>query len=272
MGKPPVKILNCAFGMISAKGTAWIAWPHFDFFFVHQGAVRVRIKGAADCVLEAPDGIVLAPHTRFRLRARGAAAKASIQHFKILGGDSFEDPLWKFLSDCEGTFRCAGRQKGRQLDELVRYSVELASTDRSLAGYWHYFHHLSAALGRIHEDDLKKDDLAEAPTFEDLKAWLDRHPCSFRTVAHLAQALGCSPSKVKQWFRATLGESAGSYLRELRLREAKRLVVETELPLKVVSDLTGYARTESFYAAFRKSARATPGKYRRRMRTISKYF
>ncbi|MGE0082663.1 MAG: helix-turn-helix transcriptional regulator [Thiohalomonadaceae bacterium] len=83
------------------------------------------------------------------------------------------------------------------------------------------------------------------------------------SLAELARSLGLSPSKLKRGFREVFGTTMSETLREARLQAARRLLLETGLPLKTIALQVGFCDAASLGNAFRKRFGVPPGALRR---------
>lgn len=77
-------------------------------------------------------------------------------------------------------------------------------------------------------------------------------------LEEVAKQCGVSLFHICRLFRRYLGITPRTYVRQLRLRVAKQLLVETRLPPSKVSQLVGYANYNHFRKQFRKSFGVTP--------------
>ena len=82
-------------------------------------------------------------------------------------------------------------------------------------------------------------------------------------VADVARAAGVSPGHLHALFRAHVGRSPRSLARTRRLAEARRLLVETALPIVEVALRCGFADQPSLTHAMRRALGTTPGRLRR---------
>ncbi len=79
-----------------------------------------------------------------------------------------------------------------------------------------------------------------------------------------------SRATLQRHFRAALGMPPMAYLRNLRLEHAAELLLNTELSLKEIADLSGFRQMPPFFRAFKKCYRVTPLEYRGKpMKTVS---
>ena len=86
-------------------------------------------------------------------------------------------------------------------------------------------------------------------------------------VEDVVRASGLSLSSLKTRFKAVVGRPVHAELQRLRLAEARRLLATTDLPVKKVASLAGFADISHFTTAFRKHAGVPPAKYRSRAAT-----
>lgn len=82
------------------------------------------------------------------------------------------------------------------------------------------------------------------------------------SLAACAEALGINKSTLSRRFAAESGQTFRDTLHQVRLREAKRLLKETDLTLAEVAQLTGYSHQTYFNAKFKLYESITPSAYR----------
>ncbi|XRQ12026.1 AraC family transcriptional regulator [Actinomadura welshii] len=83
------------------------------------------------------------------------------------------------------------------------------------------------------------------------------------TLESLAREARMSRSAFAAAFTRLVGESPGRHLAGRRMREAARLLAETETPLAAIPERVGYRSSVGFHLAFRRSFGVPPGEYRR---------
>ncbi|MGM0876358.1 MAG: helix-turn-helix transcriptional regulator [Bacillota bacterium] len=84
-------------------------------------------------------------------------------------------------------------------------------------------------------------------------------------LAACADVLRLNKSTISRRFAAESGQSFRDTLHQVRIREAKRLLQETDLPLEEISRLTGYSHQTYFSAKFKQLEACTPLVYRTRI-------
>lgn len=86
------------------------------------------------------------------------------------------------------------------------------------------------------------------------------------SIDSLASALGYSIGYVRQIFKDEMGIPYNEYLIQVRIDEAKRLLEETDLTAKEISDRIGIADTRYFYTVFKNRVGVTAQEYRKKKR------
>ena len=84
------------------------------------------------------------------------------------------------------------------------------------------------------------------------------------TIPELSRMVGMNAFKLKLAFRREFGKGMFEYQKEERLKEARRLLLDSNKPPKEIARLTGYHRITSFITEFRKHFGYTPGSVRRK--------
>ncbi len=83
------------------------------------------------------------------------------------------------------------------------------------------------------------------------------------TIAELAAQCGMSRGHLCRTFKTTTGRSVHEHVNDARMELAKSLILENDLPFKVIAYRAGFASQSAFTFAFGKSIGLTPGEFRR---------
>lgn len=86
------------------------------------------------------------------------------------------------------------------------------------------------------------------------------------SVAQIAKPLGVSRRTLERRFQAAVGRSVLAEIAACRLARAKRLLLETNLPIKAVACLAGFSSRERMRAAFQTAEHLSPGQFRGKSR------
>jgi AraC-like DNA-binding protein len=102
----------------------------------------------------------------------------------------------------------------------------------------------------------------------EITSYLNLYYYEQHTLDSLAQTFYVSPSHLSRVFKQLIGLGFCEYLQNIRIREAKKLLRDTILPIHVISDLVGYTHTSNFNVSFKKLSGHRPGQYRRAHRKL----
>ena len=82
-------------------------------------------------------------------------------------------------------------------------------------------------------------------------------------MIQMAQLLSTNRTYLSQYINTRYGCSFNTWLTQLRLTEAKRLLASSPtLPIDSIAKMTGFASKSHFINSFKASERITPGKWR----------
>lgn len=82
------------------------------------------------------------------------------------------------------------------------------------------------------------------------------------SVAELARLCGISSRHLMRSFKQAHGTTLHRHIEEIRLSRARRLLVDTDLPLKTISWRLGFTHPSSFSSAFQRAIGQTPSAFR----------
>lgn len=93
--------------------------------------------------------------------------------------------------------------------------------------------------------------------------YIREHACLGATVEHVLEHVDVSRSALERRFRKLFGHSPQAAIRQVQLRRVRDLLVNTDLPLDRIANLTGFKHTEHMVVVFKREVGETPGRYRR---------
>jgi DNA-binding response OmpR family regulator len=85
-------------------------------------------------------------------------------------------------------------------------------------------------------------------------------------LARLAERVGTSERRLSEIFRRRLGTTVFAWVREARLREARRLLADTSMDVQEIARAVGFRGAGNFTTAFRERHGLTPSRYREEWR------
>ena len=109
----------------------------------------------------------------------------------------------------------------------------------------------------------RTDEQEEGRTILQLTRYLQEHLQEEISLNLLADTFYLSAAYISQLFKSEIGVNFLSYLTNIRMERAKKLLVSTDLPIAEVAEKSGYADYRVFAKAFKKAEGATPSQYRR---------
>jgi AraC-like DNA-binding protein len=213
-------------------------------------------------------GVLIFPDTSFCGESISEKAKASVHHFVI--GKPVEVSSHSILQ------KYAGKKRGfefldtagnslvdRDLDRSLRLSEQPAcETTQDMQ-----CNLLCLALAQLqtrHKPVVSASARKTRLLLQKLVAWLSENLAASISVDDMAARVALSGSHLRRVFRAEFGVGPSQYFQELRMREARRLLRESALPIKAISSQLGFNDLAHFYRSFRKHTEMAPADYRDR--------
>ncbi len=175
-------------------------------------------------------------------------------------------------------FRAADEHALQRIPGTSSLAAELAPVLRELAGVAGRHdpddRHLLDALLRLALGVLVR---ASAPTGENppcadaarreqirpVLSYVEEHCRERVTLGEVAQVVHLSPSRIRHMFRDVSGVGFKEYATRVRLTEARRLLLATDLSVAEVAHAVGYTNVHQFYTVFHRYSSLLPAEYRR---------
>jgi LacI family transcriptional regulator len=85
-------------------------------------------------------------------------------------------------------------------------------------------------------------------------------------VADVARHAGLSRCVLERRFRETFQRSPGEEIRRVRIERAKQLLIDTDLPIPDVAEMSGFGSNAYFTDCFQRTMQLTPLRYRKQVR------
>ncbi len=92
--------------------------------------------------------------------------------------------------------------------------------------------------------------------------FIRENACRGITVTDLLAVAPLSRSVLERRFNLLLGHSPKTEILRVQIQRAKQLLAETDLPLAVIAEKTGFTHPEYFNVAFKNKVGVTPGRFR----------
>lgn len=103
----------------------------------------------------------------------------------------------------------------------------------------------------------------EERTITGITKYLQEHLADEMSLAVLAEEFHLNPQYISQLFKNEIGVNFLTYLTNIRMEKAKKLLLSTSLSVAEVAEKSGYGDYRVFSKVFKKSEGITPSQYRR---------
>lgn len=104
----------------------------------------------------------------------------------------------------------------------------------------------------------------EDPQIATAVRFIRQHACEGITVKDLLREIPLSRSVLERRFRKYIKRSPQSEIRNQQIKRIKELLMETDLPLDRIAELTGFEHPEYMSVVFKRETDETPGRFRKR--------
>ena len=106
----------------------------------------------------------------------------------------------------------------------------------------------------------------EGRTITSITRFLQEHMGEDVSLGVLAEEFHLNPQYISQLFKSEIGVGFLAYLTGIRMEQAKKLLLTTDLPVAEVAERCGYGDYRVFTKMFKKNEGTTPTQYRRDFR------
>jgi len=255
--------------MISSAGYEGSVSPGYDWHGRRRGTaefvlIQYTISGRGQLMYH-DENYVLTP------------GQAMILHFPddnrywLAPGDSWEHAYaclhgrevlraWRTVSDRLGPILPLTKDSVvlRTFLELVRATLDDALTNPFMASAQAY----ALAMALLASVPAQADAGSEHPGVQQAKAWARQHASEDIGVADLARIAGLSRFHFSRLFQRQEGRTPATWITDLRLRQATRLLRDPASTIASVAASCGYRDPAYFSRTFRRSFGVSPGEFR----------
>ena len=103
----------------------------------------------------------------------------------------------------------------------------------------------------------------EERTINGLTRYLQEHLAEEVSLSVLAEQFHLNPQYISQLFKSEIGVGFLTYLTNIRMEKAKKLLLSTSLSIAEMAEQSGYGDYRVFTKVFKKTEGSTPSQYRR---------
>lgn len=94
--------------------------------------------------------------------------------------------------------------------------------------------------------------------------FISQNACKGITVGDVLKHAGMARTQLEEKFRQCFGRSPQAEIRRVQLARIRNLLLTTDLPLRAISEIAGFAHPEYMIVFFKREVGESPGRYRRR--------
>lgn len=109
----------------------------------------------------------------------------------------------------------------------------------------------------------KQETENDERTIYGITRYLQEHLTEEISLSVLSEEFHLNPQYISQLFKSEIGVNFLTYLTNIRMEEAKKLLLTTSLSIAEISEQSGYGDYRVFTKVFKKSEGITPSQYRR---------
>ncbi len=246
----------------------------WELFFVQEGALSIECE-TASYKLHENQALIIPPNVYHNSKPLPHAVKKSIFFTFEKRKSSNEEQLF---NEVYSVFDGCGFHKiedGSYIGILLGMILENLFTDKT-GKLWRIRANVTELIFHIF-DSIKngathtRGNTLKQNTYWVYKYEIDRLLDSYYTndvsLDLLSEKLFISPQSITRIISAVYGKSFNELKLELKMRNAKRLLRETELNIADIAREIGYSSVRGFLSAFQKYESCTPSEYRAKKNT-----
>lgn len=177
------------------------------------------------------------------------AVEVQMPEFKLK--NQTKNLLYNLIGSVEGNMQ--------QLEE-IRYTY-FGKIDQAVyvEDFLEVFREMMAALLECLGDNTELQD----KKIQQMLAYIAEHYREEMDLSDLADNFSFNYSYLSTYFNTRMGEGFSEYLNRIRIQHACSYLEKSELPIAVISEMTGYSDQSYFSRVFKKITGETPSAYRR---------
>jgi two-component system response regulator YesN len=115
---------------------------------------------------------------------------------------------------------------------------------------------LQISIGNISQAESKNK------TFDSILSFVQRNAMQEITLRNIADACACSESTVSHLFKEHTNQSVKQYINNLRIKQAEKFILSSDIPISNIALLCGFQNTNYFSTSFKKYFGVSPKEYR----------
>lgn len=148
-------------------------------------------------------------------------------------------------------------QSAYTLQNLYTQSIEAASSISEIATINHQMY--EDFIRRVHK---LKETPGISPQVRSCQEYIEMHAAEKISIQNLAETVGYTDYYLSRKFKTETGISINEYIKLQKIREAKSLLVATQMSIQDISDHLNFCSRSYFADTFKKTVGISPADYR----------
>lgn len=232
-----------------------------EVVLLFEGETKVWIENKEAVCAKGGDVIIIFPNQQYRYETKIK------EEYILLAADirRLGELLSVFSSYSPVSNVIKGAADNKDIRELAKNIVRTYGEDKSdyrdtvLKGY------VTAILGKLLSmTELKKNEIESLDTLGEIVNYCNAHYKENLSLTTLESELHISKYYISHIINERLGEGFNEYLNSIRINEACRLLLESDMSIKEISAEVGFGTVRSFDRAFLRQKSETAREYRQR--------
>lgn len=243
----------------------------WELFYLREGNMTISNEDMS-CILEKDRMLVVPPNTYHSSVCSGNALKKSVFFtFERVKNPDKDEPLFDKVSD---VFSVSGFCKLDDCESLAHMlgTVVENNADDIFAKSWRLRANVTELIFSLYDKLKNMPDKQPKSELIPNSYWvykyaidrlLDMYYINDINLEFLSKKLFVSPQNLTRIISNAYGKSFNELKLELKMRNAKKMLRETELSVLEIGTRVGYTTSRGFFSAFMKYEGCTPSEYRK---------
>lgn len=284
---PPFFLVDEVVFLIPKGGSLHLTQNLFKLIFILGGEIEHRIEGVPGQTTLRTGDILVAPVVAYHDYINPDATRAiPMQSLRMFFDTALlkqrarrrskrpETDLADFLvHHFTGPAQLRGAIDSEVMDLIGQFRDEI---DRQEPGYRHRVRgicvnlivHVARKLGRLAKPSRTQHAPASGQLVSAAKEYVLKHAAEDITLGEIAWHVGKGEEHLARVFKRETGQSVFTYVREIRLNQAKTLLLNPALTQSEIAQQCGFHSLSFFSRIFRQHVGMPPSHYRRHLETV----
>lgn len=175
-----------------------------------------------------------------------------------ISAEEFENCMREFFAETEKIYRNVVEMERETFEHLCWIFAEDCLNDYSVK-LKDYLLWLQEAIGSQFDGNRNKQKMKQAVEY------IEAHYNEDLNMAVVSNQISMNYSLFSYSFKQYTGSNFVNFIKDIRMREAKRLLAETDLRVNEISQEIGYENEKHFMKIFKASCGVSPSEYRKNM-------